>query len=127
MALRGIRGAITVSKNSKTTIITATEELLKKIVKANGLKAEAVASIVFTTTRDLNVTFPAEAARNIGWLYTPLLCTNEIAVPHGLRKCVRVLLHVNTGKTQKAMRHVYLKGAVKLRPDLKKKSKYYLS
>lgn len=127
MALRGIRGAITVSKNSKTAIIAATEELLKKMVKVNGVKAENVASVIFSTTKDLNVAFPAEAARNLGWLYTPLLCTNEISVPHSLRKCVRILLHVNTSKSQKAMRHVYLKGAVRLRPDLKKKSKYYLS
>ena len=127
MALRGVRGAITVSRNARKEIIVATEELLAEMTKVNKVKVEDIASVIFTTTKDVNVAFPAEAARNLGWLYTPLLCMHEMIVPHSLRKCIRVLMHVNTGKSQKAIKHVYLGGTEKLRPDLKKKSKYYLS
>jgi chorismate mutase len=50
----------------------------------------------------------------------PLLCTHELDVPGSLRKCIRVLLNWNTEKSQHEIIHVYIKEAVKLRPDLSK-------
>lgn len=127
--IRGLRAAITVSKNSKEEIMSATLTILKKLVNINKIKVEDVASVIFSVTRDLNAEFPAIAARKLGWLYTPLLCTYEIDVPGSLKKCIRVLMHVNSSKPQAAMKHVYLRGAMKLRPDLKetRKGLYYLS
>jgi chorismate mutase len=55
----------------------------------------------------------------MGWAYTPLLCTNEISVPGSIKKCVRVLMLVNSNKAQKAMKHVYMGEAKDLRPDLR--------
>lgn len=129
MALRGIRGATTAKANTKKEIVSATRTLLQKIVSENGIKIDDVASIIFSTSKDLNREFPAVAARHLGWIYTPLICTNEIAVPGSLRKCIRVLFHVNSTKKQKDMKNVYLNGALKLRPDLgsKEKGTYYLS
>jgi len=129
MALRGIRGAITVKKNSKKEILSATEKLLKKMISLNKIKTNDVASVIFSVTRDLNAEFPAFAARKLGWLYTPLLCMNEIPVRGSLSKCIRILIHVNTGKKQGKMKHVYLGKAKKLRPDLGtgKKDLYYIS
>jgi len=129
MAARGIRGAITVAKNEKDGIIVATEMLLEKIVSVNKLKVEDIASIVFSTTHDLTKEFPAVAAREMGWLYTPLMCTNEIAVDGSLKRCIRVLMTVNSEKPQKDMKHIYLNEARNLRPDLKHKQKdeYYIS
>ena len=37
-----------------------------------------------------------------------------------LRRCVRILIHWNTSKPQDDIRHVYIKEAVRLRPDLSK-------
>ena len=127
--LRGIRGAITVSKNSKSEIVSSTLILLRKLFQVNGINIDDVASVIFSVTGDLNAEFPAIAARKLGWLYTPLLCTYEIDVPGSLKKCIRVLMHVNSSKPQSRMKHVYLRGAMKLRPDLKeiKKGLYYLS
>lgn len=116
--LRGIRGAITVSKNARTEIIEKTETLLKKIIEANRLRREDVASIFFSVTPDLTAEFPALAARRLGMIYTPLLCVNEIRVPGSLPKCIRVLLHVNSTKRQREMKNIYLGKAQKLRPDL---------
>lgn len=129
MKVRGIRGAITVSRNNRQEIVASTKELLQKIVKENKVKIEDIASVIFSVTKDLNAEFPAIAARRLGWIYTPLMCTHEISVPGSLKKCVRVLMHVNSDKAQKAMKHVYLGGAKKLRPDLSGKFKdmFYLS
>lgn len=115
MPVRGIRGAITAKSNSKEEIISATKELLAEIVKSNALKIEDIASIVFSSTKDLNAEFPAAAARELGWNETPLLCTSEIDVPGSLQKCIRVLLLVNSDKKQEEMKHIYLGEAVNLR------------
>jgi chorismate mutase len=115
MVLRGIRGAITVERNSGEEILAATRELLEIIKIKNELNPEDIASVFFTVTPDLDAVFPASAAREMGWKYTPLLCATEINVPGSLRNCIRVLLHVNTEKTQQEIRHVYLREAVCLR------------
>ncbi|RJX22908.1 MAG: chorismate mutase [Desulforudis sp.] len=116
--VRGIRGATTVSANAHQAIFEATTELLLSIVASNGLASSDVASVFLTMTPDLNAQFPALAAREIGWKDVPLLCAVEINVPDALPMCIRVLLHVNTDKTQREIRHVYLRGAHNLRPDL---------
>jgi len=115
MSIRGIRGATTVQNNDKQEIVSATKELLSKILEKNQLKIEDIASVVFSATEDLNAEFPAVAAREIGWNDTPLLCTREINVPGSLPKCIRVLLSVNSDKPQKEVKHIYLKEAVNLR------------
>lgn len=115
MPVRGIRGATTVKNNAKEEIVAATKELLAEILKKNDFKIDDVASVVFTTTKDLNAEFPAVAARELGWEITPLLCASEIDVPKSLAKCIRVLLLVNTDQTQKKIKNVYLKEAVNLR------------
>jgi len=129
MPVRGIRGAVIVKKNTKKDIISATEKLLKKMLSSNKIRVEDIASAVFSVTKDINAEFPAVAARNIGWIYTPLLCTYEITVPGSTKKCVRVLIHANSGKKQKEIANVYLGNAKKLRPDLHDttKGKYYIS
>jgi chorismate mutase len=115
MQIRGIRGATTVKNNLKEDIIAATKELLTEIVEGNQLKIEDISSVIFTATQDLDADFPAAAAREMGWSDTPLLCSKEIEVPGSLGKCIRVLLHVNSDKPQKAIKHIYLKDAVNLR------------
>ncbi len=117
MSLRGIRGAITVKKNTRDEIVTATKELLEELIAANGIRAEEVASALFSTTEELDAEFPAAAARGLGWNETPLLCMREIPVAGSLKNCIRVLIHLNTDKSQKEMKHVYLREAVRLRKD----------
>lgn len=116
--VRGIRGAITVDENTAEDICQATKELLITMVEANGVQTEDIASIFLTTTPDLNADFPASAARELGWTLVPLLCAREIDVPSGMKKLIRVLMHVNTVKTQAEITHQYLGQAATLRPDL---------
>lgn len=120
MAVRAVRGAITVSDNTKELILKGTKELLVEIIERNSLDNTDIISAIFTVTQDLNATFPAVAARQIGWDDIPLMCTNEIDVPGSLEKCIRVLIHINTEKSKMEINHVYLKGAQILRPDLVK-------
>jgi len=114
---RGIRGATTVKENSNEEILAATRELLFIMIRANNVHADDVASITFTTTRDLNSTYPALAARQLGWYDTALLCGHEMEVPEGLDHCVRILIHWNTVSSPQDIIHVYLHGAKNLRPD----------
>ncbi len=116
--VRGIRGAIKAQGNTAEDICRATAELLKAIVEVNEIRTEDIASIFFTTTPDLNADFPATAARELGWNLVPLLCAREIDVPGSMPKLIRVLMHVNTTKTQDQIKHQYLGEAAVLRPDL---------
>ncbi len=118
MLCRGVRGATTVETNTAEAILEATTELLQTLVEANAIEHDRVASIVFTTTMDLNAAFPAVAARELGWSDIALLNAHEMAVPGALPRCIRILLHVNTERTAKEIRHIYLRDARKLRPDL---------
>lgn len=118
MPCRGIRGATTVEADTAAAILEATRELLEAIVESNGVAATDVASAFFTATDDLTAAFPAQAARDLGWQQAALLDAQEIPVPGSLPRCVRVLVHWNTNKGQDEVRHVYLRGAVALRPDL---------
>lgn len=114
---RGIRGAITATDNTRISILDATRELLRVIVAANELDADDIGSVIFTTTSDLTAEYPAVAARELGWLDVALLCSHELAVPTGLPRCIRVLIHWNTPKAQRDIKHVYLGDAQVLRPE----------
>lgn len=115
---RAIRGATTVDRDTPDQIRHATRELLEAIVSRNGITSADVISAIFTVTHDLTSEFPAHAARELGWLDVPLLCTLEIPVPGSLPKCIRVLLHVESCAPRAEIRHVYLHDARSLRPDL---------
>ena len=115
--LRGVRGATVAEDNTREAILRATEELLKKMVEANRIQTEDIASIFFSVTHDLNAEFPAVAARNLGMSQVPLLCLNEIPVAGSLPKCIRLLIHANVDLAQNDVRHIYLHAAAQLRPD----------
>lgn len=114
---RGIRGATTAPLNTAEDILEATRELVVALRELNDIEPEDIASVIFTTTTDLTATFPALAAREVGWTEVPLICTHEMDVPGSLRQAVRVLLHINTSRSASEVRHVYLKGARQLRPE----------
>jgi len=116
MYCRGIRGATTVEHNQREAILTATTELLQLLIAKNELCPEDVASAIFSVTDDLNAEFPALAARYLGWTEVALMCMREIPVPGSLGMCIRILLHVNTTRSAAEIEHVYIRGAVNLRP-----------
>jgi chorismate mutase len=117
--MRGVRGATTVERNDAAMVRDRTTELLRALIDRNAIRADDVASVIFTTTADVDADFPAHGARAIdGWDRVPLLCAREIPVPGAIPLCVRVLIHWNTDRPQREVRHAYLRGAERLRPDL---------
>ena len=117
-SLRAIRGATSVPDDSPEEVAGAVTELLATLRHENALRHDEVVSAIFTVTPDLVSAFPAVAARQAGWGQVPLLCTTEIPVPDGLPRCLRVMLHVERHWNGSRPRHVYLREAVRLRPDL---------
>lgn len=118
MPIRGVRGATTVPTNDGNLILAATQALLEEMIRANGIADQDVAAAFFTATPDLNATFPARAARQMGWQYVPLMDAVEIAVPGSIARCIRILLLWNTEKPQEEIIHIYQGEARALRPDL---------
>lgn len=117
MYCRGIRGATTIERNDREEILAATTELLALLIQNNHLRIDDIASAIFTVTDDLDAEFPALAARmQPGWAEVALMCMREIPVPGSLRMCIRILLHVNTEHSASEIHHVYIRGAVNLRP-----------
>ncbi len=113
----GIRGATTVEADTLEEILDATQDLLVRMQELNGFDTADIASILFSSTQDLRSTFPARAARRLGWLEVPMLCTHEVDAPSGVARCIRVLIHWNTDKPSREVRHAYLRGSRVLRPD----------
>ncbi|MEY4479967.1 MAG: hypothetical protein RLZZ267_645 [Bacillota bacterium] len=120
MFVRGIRGATTVKANTEQEIIKETIAMLDEIVAQNELSPEDIASLLITVTDDITAAFPAKAIRQMkNWELVPLMCALEIPVPGSLELCIRMLVTVNTTKSQAEINHVYLNEATRLRPDLK--------
>lgn len=115
-----IRGAITINEDTKAEVWDNTEYLLKEIIKQNNIEIDDIINIIFTCTRDISSAYPAVAARKIGIVDAALMCQQELYVEGSLPMCIRAMLTIETNKTQKEMRHVYLKGATVLRPDIVK-------
>jgi len=122
MPVRGIRGATTAAANTAEAINEATEELLKELVRLNGLTPDDIACAFLTTTTDLDAEFPAHAARRLGWTQVALLCGHDMNVrqpnPRGIPMCIRVLILYNTERAQTEMRFAYLRGAKAIQADL---------
>ncbi|OMF56391.1 chorismate mutase [Paenibacillus sp. FSL R5-0490] len=117
--IRGVRGAVTVGKNCEAEILEATELLIRQMIQENKILSENVASVFISVTEELTAAFPAKAIRSIeGWTYVPVMCMKEIPVEGSLPNCIRLMMHVNTDAPQQNIRHIYLRGAIKLRPDL---------
>ncbi|HKG39753.1 MAG TPA: chorismate mutase [Conexibacter sp.] len=117
MRLFALRGAITVEHNDAEEILSATDELMRELMRRNGLDTRALVSCLFTLTDDLDAEFPAKAARRMGLSAIPLMCAREVPVPNSLPRVIRVLVHYYAEEDH-VSRHVYLREAKALRTDL---------
>ncbi|MCW2955534.1 MAG: AroH [Thermoleophilia bacterium] len=113
-ACRGVRGATIADDNTAAAISSAIRELVVEVRDRNGIDPDDVASAFFTTTPDLNASFPAEAVRHMGWDHVPLLGAVEMAKAGAPGRCIRVLLLWNTTLGPREIEHVYLRGAARL-------------
>lgn len=118
MPVAAIRGATTLDRDHRDDVIARTKELVGRVLDANDLDVDDVISMVFTASPDVTSEFPALAVRELGIVEVPLLCATELAVESPVKRCIRVLMHVECDRDRRSYRHVYLHGAVALRPDL---------
>ena len=119
MKLQAVRGAITCDEDSAVEIDAKVSRLVKEMFARNDLSSEDVVSIIFTATPDLTAQYPATSARKALDLGdVPLLGAQEQAVPDGLPRCVRVLIHCYREGARSDVQHVFLDGAAALRQDL---------
>ncbi len=116
--VRAIRGATTCSVDTPEEINAATQELLQAMMQRNDLVHDDVVSVLFTTSPDLTSTFPATAARGVGFGDVPLMCASEIDVPEAMPRCLRIMMHVYSPRERSDIHHVYLRQAKTLRDDL---------
>ncbi|MCD7781038.1 MAG: chorismate mutase [Candidatus Gastranaerophilales bacterium] len=121
MYQRGVRGAVTVENNSPEALKSAVVELISSLINANNLKEEDISHVIYTLTDDIDCVYPAKIVRDEfpKWKYIPMMCVSEMKIKNSLEKCLRILIVINTTLAQQQIKHVYLKGAEKLRQDLK--------
>ncbi len=116
--MRGIRGAVCATANTREAVFEATRILLTRLLEANQIDVERIASIFLTATPDLTADYPAYVAREMGMDRVPLMCATEIDVPGALPRVIRILIHYDTDKGQREIRHLYLGETARFRPDL---------
>jgi chorismate mutase len=118
MKFLALRGAITCDEDSKAEIDAKTQRLVREMLDRNDVSHDDLVSIIFTATDDLHAEFPATAARALGLGDVPLLCARELDIGHGMKRCIRVLIHFEGDRARSSLHHVYLEGARALRDDL---------
>ena len=117
--MRGIRGAITVEENTAEAVMEATREVVVAMLEANEVKTEDIGAAIFTATEDITAVFPAKGARALpGFELVPLFDARQMDVDNALDHCISVLLLVDTDKTQREIKHIFLGRAKNLRPDV---------
>jgi chorismate mutase len=119
MPVRALRGATTLDEDTPEQMYTRVKELLAALFERNRLESDDIVSVFLTATPDLRSAFPATAARAFGLEDVALLGAQELDVEGAMPRCVRVLLHVETDRSRSELKHVFLEGAIHLRPDLR--------
>ena len=112
-----IRGATTASGNSANEIEDAVVELVNELISRNNLIKTNLLSITFTATKDLDACFPASIARKFNGLDSvAFLDCQQMYVFNDIDFCIRIMAQVLLPSNY-PVKHPYLRGASKLRPD----------
>jgi len=117
-AVRALRGATTVDADTVEQVTERVRALVQAMLERNGVAKDDLISILFTATDDIHSMFPATAARGIGLGDVPLICARELDVDGGMKRCIRVMMHLVTDRARDELHHVYLEGTRSLRDDL---------
>ena len=112
-----IRGATTASGNSAKEIEDVVVELIDELISRNNLIKRNLLSITFTSTKDLDACFPASIARKYSELDSvAFLDCQQMYVPNDVDFCIRIMAQALLPENF-PVKHPYLRGASKLRPD----------
>ena len=115
--IKYIRGATTASGNSVREIEDAVVELIDELISRNNLIQKNLLSVTFTATKDLDACFPASIARKCNGLDSvAFLDCQQMHVSDDIDFCIRIMAQVLL-PLNNPVKHPYLRGASKLRPD----------
>lgn len=118
MRLHAVRGAIQVDCDDRETIRTAVHTLFTTVCEKNNIFTDAIVCVLFTMTSDLQSENPATALRNSYDNFSvPLFCMQEPQVIGMLARTIRIMVQFYA-PAGIPIQHVYLAGAMVLRPDL---------
>jgi chorismate mutase len=117
MSICALRGAITIDSDEADDVLRHTTRLLETLYARNDLTHDDFVSLIFTATSDITSVAPAVAARRFGLTEVPLICLQEMHVEGGLARCIRIMAHLDLDRPRNSLRHVFLRGAVVLRPE----------
>lgn len=118
MNVCSIRGAITIEENTKENIVNNAQTLLNEILIQNNIEKDDIINIIFSATKDITMAYPSIATRNLGITDCAIICLQEMYVEESLPMCIRIMLTVNKDLKKQNLKHIYLKDAKKLRPDI---------
>ena len=110
-----VRGATTISSDSKNEVEDKTTNLLNTIIDSNNINKNNILFIIFSTTDDIKSYYPATVARTkLNLNNTALFSTEEPNINGSLKNCIRVLL-VYKDSNNKLPKYIYQEGAKNLR------------
>tara|TARA_Y100000996_G_scaffold683_1_gene619 strand:- start:2488 stop:2880 length:393 start_codon:yes stop_codon:yes gene_type:complete len=110
-----VRGATTISSDSKNEVEDKTTNLLNTIIDSNNINKNNILFIIFSTTDDIKSYYPATVARTkLNLNNTALFSTEEPNINGSLKNCIRILL-VYKDSNNKLPKYIYQEGAKNLR------------
>lgn len=110
-----VRGATTISSDSKNEVEDKTTDLLNTIIDSNNINKNNILFIIFSTTDDIKSYYPATVARTkLNLNNTALFSTEEPNINGSLKNCIRILL-VYKDSNNKLPKYIYQEGAKNLR------------
>ena len=110
-----VRGATTISSDSKNEVEDKTTNLLNTIIDSNNINKNNILFIIFSTTDDIKSYYPATVARTkLNLNNTALFSTEEPNINRSLKNCIRILL-VYKDSNNKLPKYIYQEGAKNLR------------
>jgi monofunctional chorismate mutase len=112
-----LRIATTTLADTEDAIAEAVAELIREVHLRNEIAPDAVRVVLFSCTADLRAMKPARAARAAGWTVAEYLCLAEMPTEDDLPRCIRALVFVARPSGAAALRPVYLREAITLRPE----------
>ena len=114
-SILSVRGATTISSDSKDEIENKTTNLLTAIINLNHINKKNILFIIFSTTNDIKSHYPATVARTkLNLNNVALFSTEEPNINGALKNCIRVLM-VYKDNQNKLPKYVYQEGAKNLR------------
>lgn len=117
--VRAFRGASTIRSDREDLLRAGACELIQAVLSANDIELDDIVCVFASATPDLASLFVGSAIREeCGLEDVPIMGMVEAVVEGSPGLCIRVMVQAYSLRSRRDAKHVYLHGAVALRPDL---------